>query len=46
MDADQIIVLDQGEISGIGTHQELLKSNEIYRSIASSQLGEEAIDHE
>ena len=46
MDADQIIVLDQGEISGIGTHQELLKSNEIYRSIAISQLGEEAVNHE
>ena len=29
MDADQIIVLDQGEISGIGTHEELLKTNEI-----------------
>ena len=46
MDADQIIVLDQGEISGIGTHQELLKSNSIYRSIAISQLGEEAVNHE
>ena len=46
MDADQIIVLDQGEISGIGTHEELLKTNEIYRSIAISQLGEEAINHE
>lgn len=46
MDADQIIVLDHGEISGIGTHQELLRTNEIYRSIAISQLGEEAIEHE
>ncbi|MBS3197734.1 ABC transporter ATP-binding protein [Turicibacter bilis] len=46
MDADQIIVLDQGEISGIGTHEELLKTNEIYRSIAISQLGEEAVNHE
>lgn len=46
MDADQIIVLDQGQISGIGTHEELLKSNEIYRSIAISQLGEEAVNHE
>lgn len=45
MDADQIIVLDQGHISGIGTHEELLKTNEIYRSIAISQLGEEAIHH-
>lgn len=46
MDADQIIVLDHGEVSGIGTHEELLKTNEIYRSIAISQLGEEAIEHE
>ena len=46
MDADQIIVLDQGEITGIGTHEELLKTNEIYRSIAISQLGEEAVNHE
>ena len=46
MDADQIIVLEQGEISGIGTHEELLKTNEIYRSIAISQLGEEAVNHE
>lgn len=46
MDADQIIVLDQGEISGIGTHEELLKTHEIYRSIAISQLGEEAVNHE
>ncbi len=46
MDADQIIVLDQGEISGMGTHEELLKTNEIYRSIAISQLGEEAVNHE
>lgn len=46
MDADQIIVLNQGEISGIGTHEELLKTNEIYRSIAISQLGEEAVNHE
>ncbi len=43
MDANQIIVLDQGHISGIGTHEELLKTNEIYRSIAISQLGEEAV---
>ena len=38
MDADQIIVLDEGEIVGRGTHDELLKSNEIYREIANSQL--------
>ena len=45
MDANQIIVLEQGHISGIGTHEELLKTNEIYRSIAISQLGEEAVHH-
>ena len=38
MDADQIIVLDQGEIVGRGTHEELMASNDIYREIANSQL--------
>lgn len=38
MDADQIIVLDQGKIVGRGSHEELLKSNEIYAEIAKSQL--------
>lgn len=38
MDADQIIVLDKGEIVGRGTHDELMQSNEIYREIANSQL--------
>lgn len=42
MYCDKIIVLDDGKISGIGTHTELIKSNEIYRSIVVSQLGEEA----
>jgi len=41
MDLDKIIVLDDGRISGVGTHNELLKNNDIYRSIAVSQLGEE-----
>lgn len=36
-DADKIIVLEDGGISGIGTHSELLKNNEIYREINSSQ---------
>ena len=35
--ADQIIVLDDGKISGIGTHDELLRSNEIYREVYESQ---------
>lgn len=43
MEADQIIVLDEGKIVGRGTHQELLKTNEIYQSIAVSQMGEEVL---
>ncbi len=45
MYCDKIIVLDNGKISGIGTHSELLKENEIYRSIVISQLGEEATNN-
>jgi ATP-binding cassette subfamily B protein len=45
MDADKIIVLDNGSISAIGDHKELLKANEIYRSITISQLGEEAVNN-
>ena len=42
MNADQIIVLDEGRIAGMGTHSELMKTCETYRDIASSQLsGEE-----
>ena len=41
MNADKIIVLEEGKIVGMGTHDELLKSCEIYRQIASSQLGKE-----
>ncbi len=43
MDADQIIVLDKGEIAGVGRHKELLDRCEIYREIVSSQLAEEEI---
>jgi ATP-binding cassette subfamily B multidrug efflux pump len=43
MDADQIIVLDEGRIVGIGTHQELMRSNEVYREIVTSQLSMEEI---
>jgi ATP-binding cassette subfamily B multidrug efflux pump len=43
MDADQIVVLDQGRVSAIGTHKELLESSTIYREIAESQLTEEEI---
>ena len=43
MDADQIIVLDQGEIVGIGKHKDLLNTCEVYREIVSSQLSEEEL---
>ncbi len=41
MNADQIIVLEDGRIAGIGTHKELLKTSEVYREIVSSQMSEE-----
>lgn len=41
MDADQIIVLEEGKIQGIGTHYELLNSCEVYKEIVSSQLTKE-----
>lgn len=46
MNADKIIVLDDGECVGMGTHKELLKNCEIYRQIALSQLSEEELDSE
>lgn len=45
MDADKIIVLDEGKIVGSGTHQELLKFCEVYREIAESQLSKEEVDN-
>ncbi|MDY0257808.1 ABC transporter ATP-binding protein [Gudongella oleilytica] len=42
-DAENIIVLDNGRISGQGTHRELIESCQVYREIVLSQLGEEAI---
>ena len=41
--AEQIIVLDEGCVAGIGTHKELLRNCEVYRQIASSQLSEEEL---
>ena len=43
MDADRIIVLDQGKIAGIGTHQELLETNAVYQEIVASQFREDEI---
>ena len=43
MNADRIIVLDDGEMVGMGTHKELMASNQVYREIVFSQLSEEEI---
>ena len=45
MDADLILVLDQGKVVGQGTHKELLASNEVYQEIAYSQLSKEELEH-
>ena len=45
MDADLILVLDQGKVVGQGTHRELLASNEVYQEIAYSQLSKEELEH-
>lgn len=46
IDANQIIVLDDGEVVGMGTHQELLKSCPVYQEIAYSQLSKEELENE
>lgn len=38
MDADKIIVMENGRIDGFGTHEELMESNEIYREVYTSQV--------
>ena len=38
MDADQIIVLDAGEVKAVGTHEELLQTSDIYREVFDSQM--------
>lgn len=46
MEADRIVVLNEGNVIGTGTHRELLKNCEIYKEIALSQLSEEELAHE
>ena len=46
MDATRILVLDNGEVVGQGTHKELLKSCQLYREIAEIQLGKEEVKNE
>ena len=45
MNADKIIVLDEGTVAGIGTHKELLKNCEVYQQIALSQLTKEELEN-
>ncbi|MGG3423515.1 ABC transporter ATP-binding protein, partial [Heyndrickxia faecalis] len=43
MDTDKIIVLDKGEVAGLGTHEELLRTSHIYQEIYQSQMGKEVL---
>ena len=45
MNADQIIVLDKGNVAGMGTHKELLKTCEVYKEIALSQVTKEELEN-
>ena len=45
LDADKIVVLDQGEVVGVGTHEELLKHCSVYQEIAYSQLSKEELEN-
>ena len=45
MNADKILVLDDGNLVGMGTHKELLESCEVYKQIALSQLSKEELDN-
>ena len=45
MNADKILVLDEGKVVGEGTHKELLKNCEVYKQIALSQLSKEELDN-
>ena len=46
MDADEIIVLDEGRMVGKGTHDELMKTCDVYQQIAYSQLSKEELENE
>ena len=46
MDATRILVLENGEVTGMGTHRELLGSCRLYREIAEIQLGKEKVKRE
>lgn len=46
MNAEQIVVLDEGKVVGIGRHEELLKTCPVYEQIASSQLSKEELENE
>lgn len=46
MDADKIVVMNEGKIAAMGTHKELLKTSAIYQEIAASQLSEEELENE
>jgi len=46
IDADQILIMEDGKITGTGTHHELLKKNETYQEICRIQLGKEGMMHE
>jgi len=43
MNADRIIVLDDGRLAGMGTHRELMRTCDVYREIVSSQLTAEEV---
>lgn len=45
-DADRIVVLEEGRIAGMGTHRELMKSCDLYKEIAHSQLSKEELENE
>ena len=45
MNADKIVVLDEGEVVGIGKHKDLMKNCKVYKEIALSQLSKEELEN-